>query len=348
MKKIVICALFALVSLCFVFAQSTAEVTTEAKTQVFVDDLGREVVLPETITRVAPSGSNAQLPVFQLAPEYLAGLSDKLSSAEKEIYPQYTHDLPVVGTLYGKKGNFNKEAMILTNSELIIDIGDIKGSKEDMAKDLDIISSEIGVPVIFLEANINNYPEVFRTLGKLLKKEERAEQLASFYETVVSELEKYKTDTKPRVYLTSSNDGLNAILSGKNHAQCAEKAGAEVVVSSKLAQANGSISLETLYQLDPDYIFAYTEEGYRTITTQKDWAVLSAVQNNRVFLVPTMPHNFIDNPVSSNRIIGLYYLASIFYPQAGIDIVAKTKQFYSLFYGKDLSDAQVRTILHLD
>jgi iron complex transport system substrate-binding protein len=115
-----------------------------------------------------------------------------------------------------------------------------------------------------------------------------------------------------------------------------------------MAQANGNISLETLYQLDPDYIFAYTEEGYKTITTQKDWAVLSAVQNNRVYLVPTMPHNFIDSPVSSNRIIGLYYLASIFYPQAGIDIVEKTKQFYSLFYGKDLSDAQVRTILHLD
>ena len=227
MKRFLLIALAVLLAAGLAFAQAAEESIgkQEMKTKIFVDDLGREVIIPENITRVAPSGSNAQLPVFQLAPEYLAGLSDKLSSAEEEIYPQYTHNLPVVGTLYGKKGNFNKEALILTNSELIIDIGDIKGSMEDMAKDLDKISSEIGVPVIFLEANINNYPEVFRTLGKLLKKEERAEQLASFYEAVVSELEKYKADRKPRVYLTSSNDGLNAILSGKNHAQCAEKAG---------------------------------------------------------------------------------------------------------------------------
>jgi iron complex transport system substrate-binding protein len=61
-----------------------------------------------------------------------------------------------------------------------------------------------------------------------------------------------------------------------------------------------------------------------------------------------MPHGFIDNPVCSNRIIGLYDLADIFHPEAAIDIVAKTKEFYSLFYGKDLTDAEVKGILHMD
>lgn len=348
MKRTIFTILFAFVSLCLVFSQSTTEVTAAAKTQVFVDDLGREVVLPENISKIAPSGSNAQVIVFQVASDYLAGLSTKLSSAEEEIYPQYTYGLPILGTLYGKKANLNKEAVILAGADVFIDVGDIKGSAEEMAKELDTVSSEVGVPVIFLEANMDNYAEVFRKLGKVLNKEERAEQLALYYEGAVAEIGKYVTDKKPRVYLTSSNDGLNAIISGKSHAQCAEKAGAEVVVTSKLAQSNGNISLETLYQLDPEYIFAYTEEGYKTITTQKDWAVLSAVQNNKVYLVPTLPHNFVDSPVCSNRIIGLYYLASIFYPQAGIDIVEKTKTFYSLFYGKDLTDDQVREVLHMN
>ncbi|MBO7348360.1 MAG: ABC transporter substrate-binding protein [Spirochaetales bacterium] len=348
MKKTIVVLLFALISIGLVFSQAVNETTSDVKTQTFTDDLGRQVVLPETITKIAPSGSNAQVIVFQVAPENLAGLSSKLSDMEKEIYPSYTQDLPVFGTLYGKKANLNKEALILANPQMIIDVGDIKGSREEMAKELDQVSSDIGVPVIFLEANMDNYDKVFRTLGKLLKQEERAEKLARYYEDVVSEIEKYKTDKKPRVYITSSNDGLNAIIAGKSHAQCAEKAGAEVVVTSKLAQANGNISLETLYQLDPDYIFAYTEEGYKTITTQKDWSTLSAVQNNRVYLVPSIPHCFIDNPVCSNRIIGLYYLASIFYPQAGIDIDEKTKTFYSLFYGKDLTDDQVRGVLHMN
>ena len=163
-----------------------------------------------------------------------------------------------------------------------------------------------------------------------------------------AEIEKYSSGQKPTVYITSSGNGLEAIIGGKSHAQCAEKAGAEVVITSKTAQSNGSISLETLYQLDPQYIFTYTEEGYKTVTTSSDWASLKAVRDGNVYLVPNLPHVFIDNPVCSNRIIGLWYLASIFYPQAGIDIILRTREFYRLFYRIDITEEQARTILHLN
>ena len=349
MKKAVLIILITLFSF-VLFAQSVAEVSSEpvATTQIFVDDLGREVELPANITRSAPSGSNAQVIVFQIAPEKLVGLATKLSGDELSIYPSYTHDLPAFGTLYGKKANLNKETLILANPEVIIDVGDIKGSVQDMANDLDKVSADTGVPVIFLEANMDNYPAVFRRLGALLGEEERAEKLANYYEDAVAVIDSVKTDSKPTVYITSSSDGLEAILGGKSHAQCAEKAGAEVVVTSSLAQSNGNISLETLYQLDPEFIFVYSEAGYTTVTTSSDWATLSAVQNGKVYLVPSMPHGFIDTPVCSNRIIGLWYLASIFYPQAGIDIVEKTREFYSLFYGADISVEQAQKILHLN
>ena len=349
MKKALVIVMIALCSF-VLFAQTAVEVSSEpvATTQVFVDDLGREVVLPANITRIAPSGSNAQVIVFQIAPEKLVGLATKLSGDELTIYPSYTHDLPAFGTLYGKKANLNKETLILANPEVIIDVGDIKGSVQDMANDLDKVSADTGVPVIFLEANMDNYPAVFRRLGALLGEEERAQKLAKYYEDAVAVIDSVKTDSKPTVYITSSSDGLEAILGGKSHAQCAEKAGAEVVVTSSLAQSNGNISLETLYQLDPQYIFVYSEAGYTTVTTSSDWATLSAVQNGNVYLVPSMPHGFIDTPVCSNRIIGLWYLASIFYPQAGIDIVEKTREFYSLFYGADISVEQAQKILHLN
>ena len=350
MKKLLYFSIVILLS----FSLSAAAVTEASECvpkqgiQIFVDDLGREVELPADITRIAPSGSNAQVIVFQIAPGKLVGLASKLSGDELSIYPSYTHDLPAFGTLYGKKANLNKETLILANPEVVIDVGDIKGSVEEMASDLDKVSADVGVPVIFIEANMDNYPSVFRRLGKLLGEEDRAEQLAEYYEDAISVIEASKTDYKPTVYITSSSDGLEAILAGKSHAQCAEKAGAEVVVTSKLAQGNGNISLETLYQLDPEYIFAYSEAGYNTIRTSSDWATLKAVRDGNVFLVPGMPHGFIDNPVCSNRIIGLWYLASIFYPQAGIDIVAKTREFYSLFYGADISEQQANQILHLD
>lgn len=350
MKKIALLFIIAVFSTGILLSQAAVEMPDESAvpTRIFVDDLGREVELPLEISRIAPSGSNAQVIVFQLAPEKLVGLVSKLSREEKGIYPAYTHDLPAFGTLYGKKANLNRETLILANPEVVIDVGDIKGSVEQMAKELDDVSRDVGVPVIFIEANMDNYPEVFRKLGRLLGFEERGEQLALYCEAAVAEIGKHLTGKKPTVYITSSNDGFEAIIAGKNHAQCAEKAGAEVVVTSSLAKSNGSISLETLYQLDPEYIFAYTEEGYRTITSASEWAGLQAVVNGNVHLVPSMPHVFIDNPVCSNRIIGLWYLASIFYPQAGIDIVERTREFYRLFYRTDITESQARRILHME
>lgn len=350
MKKIALFSIMIVVSAGILFSQAAVETsgTTNISNRTFVDDLGREVVLPAEISRIAPSGANAQVIVFQLAPEKLVGLASKLSQEEKSIYPAFTHNLPAFGTLYGKKANLNRETLILADPEVVIDVGDIKGSVEQMARELDDVSKDVGVPVIFIEADMDNYPEVFRKLGKLLGFEERGEQLARYYEDAVAEIGKYSTGKKPTVYITSSNNGLEAVIAGKSHAQCAEKAGADVVVTSSLANSNGSISLETLYQLDPEYIFAYTEEGYRTITTANDWAGLQAVRNGNVYLVPSMPHVFIDNPVCSNRIIGLWYLASIFYPQAGIDIVERTREFYRLFYRADITEPQARHILHME
>ena len=227
MKKLLFFSIVILLS----FSLSAAAVTEASECvpkqgiQIFVDDLGREVELPADITRIAPSGSNAQVIVFQIAPGKLVGLASKLSGDELSIYPSYTHDLPAFGTLYGKKANLNKETLILADPQLIIDVGDIKGSAAEMASDLDKVSADVGVPVIFIEANMDNYPSVFRRLGKLLGEEDRAEKLAEYYEDAISVIEASKTDHKITVYITSSSDGLEAILAGKSHAQCAERPG---------------------------------------------------------------------------------------------------------------------------
>ena len=66
MKRFLLIALAVLLAAGLAFAQAAEESIgkQEMKTQIFVDDLGREVVLPADITRIAPSGSNAQVLVF--------------------------------------------------------------------------------------------------------------------------------------------------------------------------------------------------------------------------------------------------------------------------------------------
>ncbi len=330
-----------------VSAQPVEEQATVATTQIFVDDLGREVELPSDIQRIAPSGSNAQVIVYQICPEKLCGLAASLSAKEQEIYLDSLADLPAFGTLYGKKKNLNKETVIMANPDVFIDVGDIKGSKEDMAAELDQVQEDIGVPVIFFEANIYNYESVFERLGTLLGYEERGKQLAAYAKEAREFALENPRDGKT-VYFTSSADGLEAYLAEKSHSEAISVAGGKNVVSSKIAQSNGTVSLETLYTLNPEIILCTSEEGYKTITTSAEWANLDAVKNGQVYKTPSLPHGFVTGPPCSNRIIGLFWLTYIMYPERNVDIVAKTIEFYSLFYHCELTEAQAKEILYLN
>ena len=57
-----------------------------------------------------------------------------------------------------------------------------------------------------------------------------------------------------------------------------------------------------------------------------------------MFLSPTAPFGWIDRPPSLNRVMGLKWLAGLFYPQlAPIDLRAAATEFYRLYYQVDLA-----------
>lgn len=326
-------------------AQQTAQTPT---TQVFVDSLGREVELPVDIQKVAPSGTMAQVIVYQIAPEKLCGLASSLTGMTKEIYLDAMADLPVFGTLYGKKANLNKETVIMAAPDVFIDVGDIKkGSAEAMAADLDKIQKDIGVPVIFLEANLDNYNEVFTTLGNLLGYTERGQQLGKYAEEALQYAKTNPIEGKT-VYIAVSSDGLSTYTAGSSHSQAVEKAGVKNVITSDLTQSNGTVSLETLYTINPEYILCIDPSAYDTITSSAEWQSIDAVKNGNVYKVPNIPHGFVTGPPCTNRIVGLFWLTSILYPERGVDIVSKTIEFYSLFYHYELTQEQTKAILYMD
>lgn len=350
MKRILTVAALLLVAFS-VMAQAVQENAQNEQTpttQIFVDSLGREVELPVDIQRVAPSGSMAQVIVYQIAPEKLCGLASELTGMSMEIYLDSMADLPVFGTLYGKKANLNKETVIMAAPDVFIDVGDIKkGSAEAMKEDLDKIQEEIGIPVIFFEANLDNYHEVFAKLGTLLGYAERGEQLGQYAEEALQYATTNPVDGKT-VYLATSSDGLSTYTAGTSHSQAVEKAGGKNVITSDLTQKNGTVSLETLYTLNPEYILCIEPSAYDTITSSAEWQYIDAVKNGNVYKVPNIPHGFVTGPPCTNRIVGLFWLTSILYPERSVDIVAKTIEFYSLFYHYDLTEAQAKTILYMD
>ena len=75
--------------------------------------------------------------------------------------------------MYGSKATLYLEELLASGAELIIDLGDYK---KGIAEDLDALESQIGIPVIFIEANLDNMASAYRTLGKVLSMEERGEE----------------------------------------------------------------------------------------------------------------------------------------------------------------------------
>ena len=149
----------------------------------FTDSLGRTVSLPERIEKLALSGPLTQIYVFPLCPELLAGFSTAFSEdAEKYIPAEYL-ELPELGQLYGGKGTMNLEALLAAAPDVVVDVGEAKGS---MAEDLDKLTEQIGIPFVHINATIASSPEAYRMMGELIGDSSKAEQLAVWCEKTLA------------------------------------------------------------------------------------------------------------------------------------------------------------------
>lgn len=318
---------------------------------VFTDSLGRTAELPDEIERIVPSGNLAQLALYSIAPEKIVGWSSHISGSAADYFLEGAAELPVFGTFYGKKANLNREALMVASPDVVIDMGEIKGSRETMSRELDDLEKSIMTPVVFIESYLDNTPEAFRTLGYLLGKEEKCEKLATFTEEALEMAKDARSKiTNPvTVYYSSSEDGLSAIPEGSFHGEVIEKVGAENAVKNSFGSAYADISMEELFMINPDVILLSEKKAYDEVMNSPLWGMLDAVRNGKVYLIPSEPYPFIDNPPATNRIIGIYWLGNLLYPELyPVDITEKTIEFYELFYGYELSREAAERILYID
>lgn len=346
-------ALTMVVSLCACGSatDTMAQNEKEGPVYTFTDSCNRDVEIPENITRVAPSGSVAQMFLMTIAPETLVGLSSTPSTDQLPYFPEDMVTLPTFGQFYGSKANLNMESLIAANPQVIIDIGDKKiGHSRDMSK----IQKQTGIPTIFIEADIDDMPEAYRTLGKILGKEEKGEQLASYIEDVIAlaEENKAKLDEKDIVsvmYGTGST-GLNTNAAGSVQADVLDMIGVgNAIVTEDVSNAGGAtlVSMEEVYKADPDVVILAAGGPYEEIMEgSEEWAEVKAVKDGKVYEIPNLPYCWMSNPPSVNRVIGVLWLGNLLYPDLyDYDMVEKAKAFYDLFWHYDLSDEEAAEML---
>ena len=110
--------------------------------------------------------------------------------------------------------------------------------------------------------------------------------------------------------------------------------------------------MEQVLQWDPEIVIAGYDHNsspgdfYRSVWQDPIWQHVKAVKAHAVFEAPQYPFNWIDRPPSVNRIIGIKWLANLFYPELfHYDIRVETSEFYLRFYHRKPSDAELSEVL---
>ena len=89
------------------------------------------------------------------------------------------------------------------------------------------------------------------------------------------------------------------------------------------------VSLEQVLLWNPDVIVTIDRDFAANVRSDPVWASVAAVRAGRVHLSPKMPFGWVDFPPSVNRLIGLWWLAKILYPEQFPEDIARARRAIS-------------------
>jgi iron complex transport system substrate-binding protein len=304
--------------------------------------------VPDRIERVMAAGPPASVLVYVLAPQTLIGWNQKPRDAELPYLAPTVRDLPEVGRLTGRGGTANLEAVMNAKPDVIVDFGSVNPTYVSLA---DRVQSQTGIPYLLIDGRFADTAKALRLLGSVLGVEARAEQLARRTEQILDAVDgvvhAVPDAQRPHVYLARRANGLETGNRGSINTEIIERAGGLNVVDAN-SERGGlvEVSLEQVLAWNPDTIVTTDRNFTGETKSVTPWQNVEAVRRGRIFLSPSLPYGWIDSPPSLNRLLGLQWLASLFFPERHkIDIRTEAKDFYRLFYQVDLTDPRLDRLM---
>lgn len=330
-----------------------------ALSKEIVDMAGRKVVIPDELARIYSTSPLSQISLYALAPEMLIGWCTSPTLMEKKYFAKRYLDLPSYGGTFGVRMTLNPEVLIKAAPQIIINNtmhSDPKLAGEEI-ESADRLQVQTGIPVVLLLGGLENHAKTFSFLGELLGKEEKAKELADYCTRTIeygrAAAAKVPEEKRVRVYYAEGPRGLLTDGDNSYHAEILKFVRGKNVVSGGSAggYGRGAVSLEQVIMWQPELIIVCPEntgEAYYLDELKKDlrWRQVKAVREGQIYVIPHAPFNWFDRPPGVNRLIGIYWLGNLLYPEFfDISIAEEMKKFFSLFYHYDLTDAEVKEIL---
>ncbi|GHU38996.1 ABC transporter substrate-binding protein [Spirochaetia bacterium] len=321
-----------------------------ADTVPFTDSAGRTVDIPANIIRVVPSGSLTQMFLVAIAPDVLVTNAGRYSKESAEFMPPGVLGLSIVGQVFGTR-DFNYEEAAKLNPQMVIDCGD---PMPKIADDMEGITEKLGVPSIHITAKLDSTPQAFRTLGKVLKRQEKGEVLALFCEKTINNLNAVIEKTggkKVSVLYCMGSAGLNVLSAGTIHSEVLDRiTNNKAVVDNPASRGSGNeANMEQINLWNPQVILFGPDSIYDDVADRPEWRELDAIKNKRYYKVPSLPYNWMGSPPSINRYLSMLWLGTILYPQyVDYDLYTEVAEYYKLFYGYELTKEKFKQIINVE
>ena len=321
-----------------------------APPQVFaagiVDATGRTVTAPDRVMRIYPAGPPAAVTLYTLAPDLLAGWLEPIKPDAREFLLPEVAARPQIPRLTGRGGTVNMDALTSLKPDLIVDIGTVDDTFKSLAER---VQQQSGIPYALLDGHLDRVGATYRALGQLTGRREEAEKLASSAEKTIAIITQRSavvpSDARPRVYYARDGSGLQTGFGGTMIAESMEFIGARNV-AAELHGAHGVATIEQIRAWNPEIIIASDTVFAANVRKDAEWAAIAAVKSGRVYLSPRLPFGWVDFPPAVNRLIGLWWLAKIFYPDRfPEDIKPLIRDFYTAFYHVTPTAAQIERAL---
>ena len=328
---------------------ATPEVTPEAvepTTKVFTDSTGREVELPAKIEKIAVSGPLAQIVLFALAPDMLVGIATEWDATAEQYFDEAYYNLPVLGQLYGGKGEMNLEELLAADPDVVIDVGQ---PKDTIVEDLDALQEQTGIPFVHVTAATATMGDAYRMLGDLLGLEEQAETIAAYCDSVYEKtLALAGSVEKVNLLYVSGEKGLNVIAQGAYHAEIIDLLSNNLaIVDEPSSKGTGNeVDMEQILTWNPDVILFAPDSIYSTVGEDAAWQKITAIKDGNYYEVPFGPYNWMGFPPSVQRYLGMMWMSQLLYPEAAqYDLYSEVANYYSMFYHCELTQAQYDALM---
>jgi iron complex transport system substrate-binding protein len=326
--------------MCAAVMLATGSAVTQTR---FVDDAGREVELLPRVSRVFAAGAPAEVLLYTLVPDMLAGRNRLPVGEAIEFFPpQYR--TPVFIRQLPEVDNPAYDAELLAlKPDIYVDYGTVG---EDYIASLNAVQQRTRVPGIILDGALARIPATYRRLGTALGVVARGDQLGAAADRILT---KYRAALAAprRVYLACSADGFAPCLDDDSSGEQLKWLGGVNVAGTRATAPRRPRTIDEIKALAPQAIVVTGGSGAAArLRANPMWQSVDAVAAGRVYQYPVLPYSWGARPPSVNRLPGLVWLSYVLQERPfDAQFAADVRAFFRDFYHLELTDQQLQKLV---